>query len=110
MSEIQHRKGGKHGTEGQGAEGWETRWGGAEDKFGRLYRDYITGFEGRCTGFASFISGCDQVLIVPRVDKDGKHQHGHWFDDDRLIDVKLDQKVERTSTRGGPQYAPSRTD
>ncbi|MGP8240268.1 MAG: hypothetical protein ACLQQB_00655 [Solirubrobacteraceae bacterium] len=94
----------------------KARKGGKRDgeapkiKFGRLYRDYITGFEGRCTGFASFISGCDQVLIVPRVDKDGKHQHGHWFDDDRLIDVKLDQKVERTSTRGGPQYAPSRTD
>ena len=44
-------------------------------------------------GFTSFISGCDQVLIVPKVDKDGKHQHGFWFDDDRLIDVELEQRV-----------------
>jgi len=75
-------------------------------KFGRLYRDDLTGYEGRCAGFTSYISGCDQVLLVPKVDKDGKHQYGHWFDDDRLVDVKLEQKVERTSTRGGPQQAP----
>jgi hypothetical protein len=90
----------------------KTRKAGKRDgqapkvKFGRLYRDYITGFEGRCVGFTSFISGCDQVLIVPKVDKDGKHQHGFWFDDDRLIDVKLEQRVQRTSSRGGPQQTP----
>jgi len=79
-----------------------------EVEFGRLYRDHITGYEGRCTGFTSYISGCDQVLLVPPVDKDGKHQYGHWFDDDRLVDVELEEKVERTSERGGPQQAPSR--
>jgi hypothetical protein len=47
------------------------------------------------------------VLLVPKVDKDGKHQYGHWFDDDRLIDVELEQRVERTSARGGPQQAPA---
>jgi hypothetical protein len=91
----------------------KTRKAGKRDgrapkiKFGRLYRDDLTGFEGRCAGFTSYISGCDQVLLVPRVDKDGKHQYGHWFDDDRLIDVELEQRVQRTSSRGGPQQAPS---
>ncbi len=80
-----------------------------EVEFGRLYRDHITGFEGRCTGFSSFISGCDQVLLSPTVDKDGKHRNGIWLDDDRLIDVETEEKVERTSERGGPQQAPART-
>jgi hypothetical protein len=87
----------------------KTRKAGKRDgrapkvKFGRLYRDDLTGFEGRCAGFTSYISGCDQVLLVPKVDKDGKHQYGHWFDDDRPIDVDLEQRVERTR---GDQSAP----
>lgn len=82
---------------------------GPEIEFERLYRDRITGFEGKCTGFASYISGCDQVLIVPGLDKDGKHQQGLWLDDDRLIDVELEKKVQRSSRKGGPQQAPSRS-
>jgi hypothetical protein len=80
-----------------------------EVEFGRLYRDHISGFEGKATGFCSYISGCDQVLLMPGLDKDGKRQEGVWFDDDRLIDVELEEKVERTSQRGGPQQSPSRT-
>ena len=76
-----------------------------EIEFEKVYRDRITGFEGKCTGFCSYISGCDQVLLVPGLDKDGKHQTGLWFDDDRLIDVEAEQRVQRTSSRGGPQEA-----
>lgn len=78
-------------------------------EFGRLYRDEITGFEGRATGYCSYISGCDQVLIVPTLDKEGKHRAGMWFDDDRLIDVEAATAVRRESGRGGPEQAPSRT-
>jgi hypothetical protein len=74
-----------------------------EIEFEREYRDRITGFTGKCTGFTSYISGCDQVLIVPPVDKDGKLSPGLWFDDDRLIDVELEQKAKRSSSKGGPQ-------
>jgi hypothetical protein len=49
------------------------------------------------------------VLLAPNVDKDGKIQDGHWIDDDRLIDVELEQKVERTSSKGGPQQSPARS-
>lgn len=72
-------------------------------EFGRQYRDRITGFTGKATGFCSYISGCDQVLILPEIDKDGKKQEGHWFDDDRLIDVLKEQRVQRSSRKGGPQ-------
>jgi hypothetical protein len=79
-------------------------------EFGKKYRDDITGFVGTCTGKCSYISGCDQVLLVPPVDKDGKRVGGEWFDDDRLIDIEAEQRVARTSTKGGPQAdAPSRS-
>jgi hypothetical protein len=82
---------------------------GPEIEFEREYRDRISGFQGKCTGFTSYISGCDQVLLVPGLDKDGKHQPGMWFDDDRLIDVELEQRAKRSSSKGGPQQAPSRS-
>ena len=79
-------------------------------EFGKEYRDHISGFVGKCTGFCRYISGCDQVLLSPPVDKDGKHQEGMWFDDDRLIDVAAETRAQRTSTKGGPQHsAPPRS-
>lgn len=76
-------------------------------EFGKMYRDRISGFQGICTGMSSFISGCDQVLLVPSVDEKGAYQEGHWFDDERLIDVESERRVERTSRRGGPQQVPN---
>ena len=75
-------------------------------KFGREYRDKISGFVGICTGKSQFISGCDQVLLIPKVGADGSYKDGQWFDDDRLIDVESERAVERTSSRGGPQHTP----
>lgn len=77
-------------------------------EFGRTYRDRITGFQGTCTGKSSFISGCDQALIVPPIAADGAFRQGEWFDDERLIDAETEQRVERTSRRGGPMPVPNR--
>lgn len=74
--------------------------------FEKTYRDRITGYEGICTGIARYVSGCDQVLLVPKVKADGKYENGTWIDDERLIDVEADQAVARTSRRGGPQQSP----
>ena len=89
----------------------KTRKAGKRDgeapkvKFGRLYRDYITGFEGCCVGFTSFISGCDQVLIVPKVDKDGKHQYEHLMNQYSLEVLKAKARLKgyqfQTTTVGG---------
>lgn len=79
-----------------------------EVEFERAYRDRITGFEGKCTGFVSYISGCDQVLLHAGLDKEGKLQEGQWFDDDRLIDVEHEQIVARSSSRGADMPAPVR--
>lgn len=73
-------------------------------EFGLEYRDHISGFVGTCTGKASYISGCDQVLLVPKVKEDGSYKEGLWFDDDRLVDVASERSVGRTSRKGGPQH------
>lgn len=77
-------------------------------EFEKLYRDRITGFEGKCTGFVSYISGCDQVLLQAGLDKDGKLEEGKWFDDDRLIDVAAEKRAQRTSGKGADMAAPVR--
>ena len=79
-----------------------------EIEFEREYRDRITGFVGKCTGFTRYVSGCDQVLLQPSLDKDGKRQDGIWIDDERLIDVEAKKAVKRTSTRGADMPAPVR--
>jgi hypothetical protein len=76
-------------------------------EFEKVYRDRISGFEGKCTGFVSYISGCDQVLLHAGIDKDGK-MRTEWFDDDRLIDVAAEKRAQRTSAKGADTPAPVR--
>jgi hypothetical protein len=51
---------------------------------GQIARDKVTGFEGRVTGHASYITGCDQFLVQPKVDEKGNLKDGRWFDEHRL--------------------------
>lgn len=82
--------------------------GHGDIEFEKVYRDRITGFQGACTGIARYVSGCDQVYLVPKVGNDNKPAEGAWFDDDRLIDVESEKRVERTSLKGGPNPTPPR--
>lgn len=78
-------------------------------EFGRVYRDRITGFEGTCTGYTSYISGCDQVLLQPQWNPENKEAStGRWLDDDRCIDVESEQQVATESGRGADMPAPIR--
>lgn len=52
--------------------------------FGCTGKDVITGFQGVITGACAYISGCDQVLLAPKCDKDGKMDEGKWFDTSRI--------------------------
>jgi hypothetical protein len=53
-------------------------------KMGVIAKDLVTGFEGRVTGVASYMTGCDQALLVPNVENTGVYREGHWFDVTRL--------------------------
>lgn len=57
---------------------------GPEIQMGIEMKDRVTGFVGFVTGRAEYITGCSQVLLTPRVDKDGKPGDGRWYDETRL--------------------------
>lgn len=70
--------------------------------------DSITGFKGITTGHASYVSGCDQWLVSPPVDAEGKHQSGIWFDDQRLKVIKHGARapLDNRFTPGAGEPAP----
>lgn len=51
---------------------------------GFTVKDRITGFKGVAVGHVEYLTGCNQTLVVPPVDGDGKLREGQWFDDQRL--------------------------
>jgi hypothetical protein len=46
--------------------------------------DIITGFSGIVVGKCEYLSGCTQLLLVPKVGADGKKPDGEWFDIQRI--------------------------
>lgn len=54
-------------------------------ELGSKVKDRITGFEGIVTGRCEYISGCNQALVAPPVDKEGKHRDSQWYDEQRLV-------------------------
>lgn len=77
---------------------------------GRYGEDRITGFRGRITGLVEYLSGCTQLLLVPKVGADGKMPDGQFIDIQR---VKVDETVVRMSlnnevTLGYDKLPPAR--
>ena len=62
-------------------------------EMGREARDTITGFVGIIVGRIRYITGCDQLLICPKVKGDNEFQEGKWFDEPRLEYTKNENKV-----------------
>lgn len=78
-------------------------------QLGRKYRDRITGFSGMATGRVVYISGCNQVLVSPPVDGDGKPRDPQWFDEQRLEDLGGETLVLDNAATPGPDLpAPKR--
>lgn len=55
-----------------------------EKDFGKTAEDRITGFKGVVTGYCSYISGCAQILLSPKVGNDGAKVDPQWVDQQRL--------------------------
>ncbi len=74
---------------------------------GSKVKDKITGFTGIVVGLVEYISGCNQVLVSPPVDKEGKHVDSHWFDVQRL-EIQDEPKVvlDNGDTPGFDMAAP----
>ena len=72
-------------------------------------KDTVTGFEGTITGFCKYLTGCDQFLLSPTVDKEGKHVDGKWYDVNRIKQVGkekiiLDIEVDKGPCESAPLY------
>ena len=77
----------------------------AKTLIGHYGKDAITGFHGRITGVASYITGCDQVCLTPSMKDDGKIEDGRWYDVNR-IDLVL-EKGHISLPGGSDNGAPS---
>lgn len=76
-------------------------------KLGKEYEDKITGFKGIATGICEYISGCNQVLLSPRVDSSGNKVEGHWIDEQRLISISNGiLELDNSKTPGFDKPAP----
>ncbi|MGE4193057.1 MAG: hypothetical protein AB7E51_06690 [Pseudodesulfovibrio sp.] len=59
--------------------------------FGVTAKDRISGFTGVVVGKASYITGCDQYLVQPKMTNkqvlEGEKPDGQWFDENRVEEV-----------------------
>jgi hypothetical protein len=90
---------------------WTTKFEGESMsiELGDTVRDRITNFEGVVTGRCAYLSGCNQMLVVPPA-KEGAYRDGQWFDEQRLVAVpNVDRIVlENGATPGFDTPAPKR--
>jgi hypothetical protein len=56
---------------------------GEADVLGVTFIDKVTKFRGVATGYASYLTGCAQALLVSEA-KDGKSGEAQWIDVQRL--------------------------
>lgn len=70
-------------------------------------KDRITDFEGVVTGRCEYLTGCNQVLIVPKA-TGGKAAEGAWFDEQRVEVLDAPRMTLDNGRQPGPDAPPSR--
>ena len=72
--------------------------------------DVVTGFAGQVTGRADYVTGCNQYLVQPPVDKEGKYVAGQWFDENRLncSTAGVESNLEAGRENGACGEAPTK--
>ncbi len=77
-------------------------------ELGATYTDRITGFKGMATGYVQYMTGCNQVLLAPKVTGEGAMRDAGWFDEQRLTrDEGVDVLVlDNSETPGFDKPAP----
>lgn len=69
-------------------------------ELGHTCRDVVTGFVGVAIGKVFYATGCNQVLLSPKVDKDGKCRDSQWFDEQR-IEIMDDPRIVTKNVNPG---------
>lgn len=76
---------------------------------GNTYQDKITRFKGVATGHVTYLSGCNQVLLVPQVNDKGELVASEWFDEQRCEYQEAPAVVLNNAlTPGFDKMAPKR--
>ena len=74
---------------------------------GSTVTDRITGFRGVAVGHVEYLTGCNQTLVVPPVDAEGKLRDGQWFDDQRLkVSDEAPVTLDNSATPGHDAAPP----
>lgn len=62
-------------------------------ELGVTLKSVIHGYEGVAVARAELITGCNQYMVQPGLDKDGKIMDAYWLDEHALIQTKAKQVV-----------------
>lgn len=68
-------------------------------QLGVTYKDKVTGFVGVATGRVEYLIGCNQVLLVPPVGKDGELLDAQRFDE-RLCEPQRKARIVLDNSGG----------
>lgn len=76
---------------------------------GKTVKDKVTGFTGVATGFARYLTGCDQYLVLPKAKDTSTYPDGSWLDVNRLElqecnKVELDTSEDKGCDTSAPKY------
>lgn len=74
-------------------------------ELGQYGKDKVTGFEGTITARYQYLTGCDQYVLAPKMDKDGKLGEAYQFDEGRIeiLGKGIALKEVQMKVKGGPQ-------
>ncbi len=68
---------------------------------GDKVKEKITGFTGTIIGTCFYLTGCNQYLIMPKCKETHKKPDGHWFDEERLVRLRIGLNDVRNIRIGG---------
>ena len=74
---------------------------------GKKVKSIITGFEGIATAEITYINGCVQYCVKPKVCDKGLMPEGHYIDIEELEIVGEGERVIPTSTGGYNKEVPT---
>ncbi|MDY6957648.1 MAG: hypothetical protein SVK08_00690 [Halobacteriota archaeon] len=81
---------------------------GELQKLGYKGKDKVTGMQGVITSISFDLYGCNQVLLNPGLDKDGKPRDAGWYDSNRIEVISKDPIMNQPdfANQKGPEIKP----
>lgn len=77
-------------------------------ELGAMYRDELTGFEGRCVALSFWEYGCVRVTLESRTLKENGEPRSATFDEPRVQLAETREPVKASSAPMGPRPEPAR--